>query len=126
VIIKSDLENEWEHFNKKLHTDEKTSEIQTPKQAHHKSTQETIVDKIVGTQDVELIHATPTSEIILRIKEIPPLDIFYSLAHKVFVKTQRKKIKLDATTVTTLDNEPMDIVWKDLPMDPSENLKKLS
>jgi len=28
-----DLEKEWEHFNKKLHTDEKTPEIQTPKKA---------------------------------------------------------------------------------------------
>jgi len=55
------LENEWEHFNKKLHINEKASEIQTLKQAQHKLTQEIAVKKIVGTQDVELIPATPTS-----------------------------------------------------------------
>lgn len=33
---------------------------------------------------------------------------------------------MDATTATTLDNEPMDIVWKDSPIDPSENLTRLS
>lgn len=29
-------------------------------------------------------------------------------------------------TVMTYENEPMEIVWKDLPMDPSENITKLS
>jgi len=33
---------------------------------------------------------------------------------------------LDATAATTPDNEPMDIVWKDSPIDPSENLTRLS
>jgi len=28
--------------------------------------------------------------------------------------------------ITTLDSEPMDIVWKDLPMDPSKNITRLS
>jgi len=77
------------------------------------------VEKIVSIQDVELIPATPTSEIILRIEEIPPLDVFYSPTHKAVIKRQRKKRKLYATTITTLDNEPMDIALKDSPMDPS-------
>jgi len=72
------LEKEWGYFNKNLHTDEQTSEIQTPKQTQNKSTQETTLEKNVGTQDVELVPATPSSEIILRIEEIPPLDVFYS------------------------------------------------
>ena len=84
------------------------------------------MEKTIGTQDVELIPATPTSEIILRTEEIPPLDVFYSSTHKVVIKRQRKKKKLDVATITTPDNEPMDIVWKDSPMDPSENLTKLS
>lgn len=32
---------------------------------------------------------------------------------------------MDAMVVTTLENEPLDIVWKDTPIAPSENLTKL-
>lgn len=42
------------------------------------------------------------------------------------VKRQRNKRKLDTTTVATLENESMDVVWKDTPIDPSENLTRLS
>jgi len=62
----------------------------------------------------------------LRIEEFLPQDEFYNPTHKDFVKRQRKKRNLDAAVVMTLDNEPMNIVWKDLPMDPYENLTKLS
>jgi len=62
----------------------------------------------------------------LRINEIPRLYVFYSPTHKYVVKRQRKKRKLDATTATTPDNEPMDIVWKDSPIDPSDNLTRPS
>lgn len=31
-----------------------------------------------------------------------------------------------ASTATTLENESMEIVWKDAPIDPSENITKLS
>jgi len=44
------------------------------------------VEKTVGIQDVELIPATPTLEIILRIEEIRPLDVFYSPAQKFVIK----------------------------------------
>ena len=84
------------------------------------------MEKTVGTQDVELIPATTTFEIILRNEEILPLDVFYSPTHKAVIKRQRKKRKLYVATITTPDNEPMDIVWKDLPMDPYENITKLS
>lgn len=46
--------------------------------------------------------------------------------HKAIVKRQRKKRKLDTTNLVTLENEPMDVVWKDIPVDPSENLTKIS
>jgi len=58
--------------------------------------------------------------------EIPRLDVFYSPTHKAVVKRQRKKRNLDATTTTTLDNELMDIIWKNSPIDPSDNLTRLS
>ena len=57
---------------------------------------------------------------------IPPIDILYSPNHKVVVKRQRNKRKLDTTAIITLENEPMEVVWKDTPVDPSENLTKLS
>lgn len=54
------------------------------------------------------------------------MDILYNPTHKVVVKRQRKKRKLDAMVVTTPENEPTDIMWKDMPINPSENLTKLS
>lgn len=76
-------------------------------------------------QDLEIIPATPTSEIVLRIEERPLLDVFYSPTHKFVVKRQREKTKLDVVAIMTAYNEPMDIVRKELPMNPSENLTKL-
>jgi len=55
---------------------------------------------------------------------MPPLDIFYSPTHKVAVKRRRKK--RDTIAVTTTENEPMDIVWKDTPIKPPYNLTKFS
>lgn len=100
--------------------------MQTPKQTQHKSNPETIEERAMNTQDLEIIPITPTSKIVLRIKETPPLDVFYSPTHKVVVKRQRKKRKLGVVDVATLENEPMDIVWNDSPLNPSENLTKLS
>lgn len=62
----------------------------------------------------------------MRIEEIPLLDVFYSPTHKVVVKRQRKKRKLDAVAVMTSENEKLNIMKKDSPMDPSENLTKFS
>ena len=59
-------------------------------------------------QDQEIIPAYPTQEIILKIEELPPLDFFYSPSHKVVVKRRR----IDES-VTALDNESVDVVWKD-------------
>lgn len=42
------------------------------------------------------------------------------------VKRKRKKRKLDTTTVAIPENELMEVVWKDTPIDPLENLTKLS
>jgi hypothetical protein len=66
-------------------------ELQTPQQ---KTTLEITVEETANTQEVEHIPVTPTSEIILRIEEIPPLDVFYSPQHKAMVKRQRKKRKI--------------------------------
>jgi len=96
--------------------------METPKQTEHKENPETTREGAVGTQEIEIIHVIPNSEIILRIEEITQLDVFYSPTHKAVLKRQRKKRKLDTMFVTTPENEPMYIVWKDSPIDPSENL----
>lgn len=97
--------------------------MQTPQ---HKTTQEITVEETVNTQEVEHIPVTPTSKIVLRIEEFPPLDVFYGPQHKAIVKRKRKKRKLDSTTVTTPDNELMNVLWKDSPIDSSANLTRLS
>lgn len=43
--------------------------------------------------DVEIIPENPSDEIVLRVEEIPPLDVFYSPKHRVVIKRQRKKEK---------------------------------
>jgi len=52
---------------------------------------ETMEEGVKSTQYAEIIHVTPTSEIVLRVEEIPPLDVFYSPTHKYLVKRQRRK-----------------------------------
>lgn len=101
------LEEEWDNFNKRLNTEEQMPEFQTPQQ---KTTKEITIEETINTQEVEHIHVTPTYEIVLRIEELPPLDVFYSPQHKFVVKRQRKKRNLDSTVVTTSDNEPMDVL----------------
>lgn len=80
----------------------------------------------MNTQEIEHILVTPTSEIVLRKEEISTLDVFYIPQLKVVVKIHRKKIKLESTTITTLGNELMDVLWKDPSTDPSANLIRLS
>jgi len=50
-----------------------------------------IIEEVINTQETKHIPATLSSEIVLKIEEIPPLDVFYSPQHKVVVRRQRKK-----------------------------------
>ena len=69
---------------------------------------------------------------MLKIEEIPPLDVFYSpqhkavvrRQHKAVVRRQRKKRKLE--NVLSHDAEQLDVLWQDPTTDPTENLTKLS
>ena len=54
--------------------------------------------------------------------DIPPLDVFYSPLHKAVVIKQRKRRRIE----TPLGNEVMEVVWKDTPSNPIENLTRLS
>ena len=42
--------------------------------------------KVLEDQDMEVIPEHPIGEIMLKVEEIPPLDIFYSPKHRVVVR----------------------------------------
>lgn len=46
-------------------------------------------------KQIEIIPKYPSSYITLSIEDIPPLDVFYSPNHRVVVKRQRKKRRID-------------------------------
>ena len=77
-----------------------------------------------NVSETEHIPITPSSELMLKIEEIPPLDVFYSPQHKAVVRKQRKKWKLE--NVLSHDAEQLDVLWQDPTTDPTENLTKLS
>lgn len=47
-------------------------------------------EQATTTQQTKIIPALPTSEIVFKVTEIPPLDVFYSLLHKAVVRRHRK------------------------------------
>ena len=74
--------------------------------------------------EIEHIPITPSSELMLKIEEIPPLNVFYSPQHKVVVRRQRNKRKLER--VFSHEAEQLDVLWQDPTTDPTKNLTKLS
>ena len=58
---------------------------------------EVVTRTVSEVSDMEHIPITPSSELVLKVEEIPPLDIFYSPQHKAVVRRQRKKRKLEST-----------------------------
>lgn len=116
-----DLEREWENFNELINTEEQSAE---PLTNLRETTTEMVVEGATNTQETEHILVSPSSEIILKIEEIPPLDVFYSPQHKAVVRRQSNKRKRDAMLAP--EDEPMDVLWKDPTIYPSENLTRLS
>ena len=82
------------------------------------------LQQVPKDQDQEIIPAYPTQEIIFKIEEIPPLDVFYNVGHKFLVK--RRNIRRIDESMNSLENESMDVVWKDSFSNPTEHLTKLS
>lgn len=82
-------------------------------------------EQATTSQHTEIIPALPTSEIVLRVTEIPPINVFYSPLHKDVVRRKRKRRRVDAPKFPP-GNEPMDVVWKDIPFNSTENLTRLS
>ena len=77
-----------------------------------------------NVSETEHIPITPSSELMLKIEEIPPLDVFYSPQHKAVVRRQRKKRKLE--NGLSHDAKQLDVLWQDPTTDPTQNLTKLS
>lgn len=92
----------------------------------HETTLEITMEESANEPEVGHTPVTLTSDIILKIEEIPPLDVFYSPEHKAVVKMKRKKIKLDTIAATTPENELMDVLWKHSLVDTSASLTRLS
>ena len=83
-------------------------------------------DKEQEDQDVEIIPEHSTGQIVLKIEEIPPLDVFYSPKHKAIIRRQRKRRKMDQDMFSTPEEEFMNIVYNNTEVNPSEDLTKLS
>jgi len=76
-------------------------------------------------KDVEMIPENPSDEIVLHVEEIPPLYVFYSPKHKNVIKRQRKKRKLDQSSLLPAQMEITNVVWREK-LNPSKDLTKLS
>jgi len=71
-------------------------------------TVEMVIERVVSTQETKHIPIAPTSKFVERIKEIPPLDVFYKPQHKAIMRRQRKKRMLDF--VLTPEDELLDVL----------------
>ena len=71
-----------------------------------------MIDMVIGTvgnsPKMEHIPIAPSSEITFKIEEIHPLDAFYNPQHKVVVRKQIQKWKLDS--VLSLEAEQLDVL----------------
>ena len=63
-------------------------------------------------QDIEIIPENPTEGIVLKIEEIPPLDVFYSPKHRAIFRRQGKKRKINQALLLTPHNKIINVVWK--------------
>lgn len=61
----------------------------------------------------------------MQIEDIPPLDVFYSPKHRAVVKRQRKRRRLDQSSLLLEQTEMANVVWKE-EFNPSDDLTKLS
>ena len=87
----SNLLKEWDQFDwqiKSQNDSQNVSTMQSPTTQHPLVTNITVEGTVSNTnrQDVEIIPENPSEEIILKIEDIPPLDVFYSAKHRAVVR----------------------------------------
>ena len=73
---------------------------------------------ILKDQDMEIILENPTEEIVLKVEDIPPLDVFYSPKHRAVLRKQRKRRRTDQESLSTSQVELMNIFWKNTEVNP--------
>jgi len=68
-----------------------------------------MVEKGESSQHTQIILALPTLEIILKVTELPCLDVFYNPLHKAIVIRERKRRRVETPQIR-VGNELMDII----------------
>lgn len=124
------LLKEWQQFDSIISNPKSSQGFSTPKvKIGHKTVTSTIpiegTNNLPISKDVEIIPKDPSNEIVLHIEDIPPLDVFYSPKHSIVVKRQRKKRRLDESSLLPAQIEMANVVWKE-EFNPFKDLTKLS
>ena len=124
------LLKEWKKFDSIISNPETSKGFGTPQVTVDQKTTTTMVP-IEGTsrlsisKDAKIIPKDPSDQIVLQIEDIPPLDVFYSPKHRAVVKRQRKRRRLDQSSLLPDQTEMANVVWKE-EFNPSDDLTKLS
>ena len=63
-----------------------------------------------NTQYVEIIPENPSEEIVLKVEDIPPLDVLYSPKHRAVVRKKRKKRTIDQGLFSSPQVKLMNVV----------------
>ena len=125
----SNLSEVWKEFNLKLQGDQgviitdQQQIVYTSQTKSQDSFTTRTSNKLVRTKKMEFIMGFPTTEIVLNIQEIPPLDILYSPKHKAVMSRQKKRRRTQQSQLLIQGYVSMEIVWKDSQVDPSQDLK---
>jgi len=81
-----------------------------------------VSEKLLDDKDIETVPTFPSSEVVLKIEEIPPLEIFYSPQHKAIVKREIKKRKIDQSQTLVPGNAYFEVLWKGSTTTPTKEL----
>ena len=110
------LLKEWQQFDSIISNTESLQGFSTPEVT---TSQKTAIGTVPteGTsippmtqKDIEMIPENPSNEIVLHVEEIPHLDVFYSPKNKAVIKRQRKKRKLDQSSLLPTQMEITNVV----------------
>jgi len=83
--IRTKLDKESETFNDLINIEGQSTKIPM---SNVQGTKDIVTGTINNVSEIEHIPITPSSKLMLKIEEIPPLDVFYSPQHKAIVRRQ--------------------------------------
>ena len=121
---------EWQQFDSIISNLETSQGFSTPQvTVGQERTKTTVpiegINSISISKDAEIIPKDPSDQIVLQIEDIPSLDVFYSPKHRAIVKRQRKRRRLDQSSLLPAQIETTNVVWEEQ-FNPSDDLTKLS